>query len=61
MVLSCPFSGLVAMNELIKEGAIPALLNQRGADTKVRRVQQLLLYLESYVDADREHCWHSSS
>ena len=61
MVLSCPFLGLVAMNELIKEGAIPALLNQRGADTKVRRVQQLLLYLESYVDADREHCWRSSS
>jgi hypothetical protein len=28
-------TGLVAMNELIKEGAIPALLNQRGVYTKL--------------------------
>jgi hypothetical protein len=28
-------TGLVAMNELIAEGAIPALLNQRGGDTKL--------------------------
>jgi len=28
-------TGLVAMNELIAEGAIPALLDQRGGDTKL--------------------------
>jgi hypothetical protein len=50
------------MNELIKEGAIPALLNQRGVYTKVQRVQLWFSVHSFRAPATLiSNCWRSSS